>query len=633
MQKNKSFFNLIKTKYNEFILKKFAQPQEILAYLAQLTKNHYQKINLKRQGLKDIKQSKLNIDYFKSSNKMFCAFYQSEQESFTISKSEYKKIINWLIETWNNIDVTNTNCSTNDILVQIIQSIAKNISPGPYIDLALGTGKLMENMPLTKIDARNPIPLGNRIYHRINDIDSYNYGFDIDPNSLYIADALLNYEEETPKVKINFDNYSQNNSIRNVYKNLRFKEWQNKYPVFMFDPPMGTKNIQENPANWKKENTYLKIFDNTNSNESSSDILFLMNYLINGQNNSYFIGLFPISVLNNSTQKYQNLRQYLIKNNLNYVITYDSSLLSRFVVLVGTKDKEKLNDNLEVINILNSHGIKELENIFNAKTNSEYKNILLTNIERKNFNNSFDITIPNKIKESNKEKEKLPAKILSSLILKNERELLKLSQSIYEYLLETDLPESDDINIEKKEDILWFNIAENIEQIPDAKKLNQIYNYTKYISNNSRQLILENIQDSNLKNIFSNLLYLYKQARFDPKTHIINFEQEITKKLKVRKDYFVRQFSPLYNKTGFIPFLQTNSIYKDLYETFCEYWILGENNIENFRKNYNKSQISLAIKVLVEVGLLKPIDSKEILKDDLYIYNSYRPLINFMEEK
>ena len=168
---------------------------------------------------------------------------------------------------------------------------------------------------------------------------------------------------------------------------------------------------------------------------------------------------------------------------------------------------------------------------------------------------------------------------------------------------------------------------------PEAKILNQIKNYISISSNiNFGKLNTDEIKEDNLKNIFVILLELYKQSRFDPKTLQINIEQTLDNRYRVRKDYFVRQFADLYLKDSFVPFLN-NQIYKDVYNAYCEYWILDENNIDVLRSNHPKQEIILAVKLLSELGLLKKVINPNTKKDDLYIYNTYRPKINFMEDK
>ena len=64
-----------------------------------------------------------------------------------------------------------------------------------------------------------------------------------------------------------------------------------------------------------------------------SEILFLMNFLVNAKNNDYFIGLFPENILNKNSYEYNNIRKYLIEHSLICVIR----VLTGHVLLIGQK--------------------------------------------------------------------------------------------------------------------------------------------------------------------------------------------------------------------------------------------------------------------------------------------------------
>ena len=242
--------------------------------------------------------------------------------------------------------------------------------------------------------------------------------------------------------------------------------------------------------------------------------------------------------------------------------------------------------------------------------------------------------MPSRILDKNKIKKVLPLKTLTTQILENEKVILELAYRINNLVQDTNLQENQsDIDYnDNKDNIFWFEEEVHINT-PEAKILNQIKNYISISSNiNFGKLNTDEIKEDNLKNIFVILLELYKQSRFDPKTLQINIEQTLDNRYRVRKDYFVRQFADLYLKDSFVPFLN-NQIYKDVYNAYCEYWILDENNIDVLRSNHPKQEIILAVKLLSELGLLKKVINPNTKKDDLYIYNTYRPKINFMEDK
>ena len=65
-----------------------------------------------------------------------------------------------------------------------------------------------------------------------------------------------------------------------------------------------------------------KIWQKTNILESKkpvklqSELLFLLSFLINADNNDYFIGLFPENILTKNNKDYISIRKYLVKNSL-----------------------------------------------------------------------------------------------------------------------------------------------------------------------------------------------------------------------------------------------------------------------------------------------------------------------------
>lgn len=634
MAPKKNFLTYIQQKYREFIAKKLAGQNEIIAFLAQIAKYHYLKTSIEKKSIHDIK----NIDtirndeklqeFFKKYKNMFYSFYQDQQEEIILNNNLYKKTIDWLIEQWNDIDPTNTNKSTNSNLVKIIQTIAKKLSKGPYIDLALGTGRLLENFKLnqTEVDGA-AVPLGNNVLKTKTPVDLYNYGFDIDDNALYLADALLNYKNKD--VILNFGNNKDNNSIRNVYKSLKYKEWEKEYPVFMFDPPLGTKSIQAHPAEWKNKKEYLDIFKNNSSNDSTSDVLFLANYLFNAPEKSYFIGIFPESVLNNNTKEYPNLRKYLIQNNLNYVISYDRPDSSRLVILVGTKDKTKLNENILLIKIFNQQGINGLSTGIDTKISDD--NVAITEALRTSFDIPyFNIQLPSKIKFTATVVKQLSSKELVEKIFQEEKYLLRCSYRIRKFISEN-IEEEKETNQKVEPKDYWFQkdksnqglICKNTFAYINNELDNYRYNFSK---------IDKDIQDDNLKNFLSQFYIFYQNNRFNLKTGELDFAQAIkNKKNSYNTDKFILYFTDYYENKNMPNFFK-NTIYTKIYRTYCEYWILNKNTVSSEKGcKYLNSELSNAVKILTELGLLKKSNLSKITKDEYYIFNCYRPIFKYID--
>lgn len=625
MAPKKTFLTYTQQKYKEFIAKKLAGQNEIIAFLAQLAKYHYQKTNIEKKNIGEIKENKLLSTFLNAHNNMFYSFYQDQKEEIDLSDNLYKKTIDWLIDEWNNIDPTNTNHSTNNSLVQIIQTITQKLSKGPYIDLALGTGRLLENLKLKQTEIEGTaIPIGNSILKTKTSVDLYNYGFDIDDNALYLADALLNYKNKD--VILNFGNYKDNNSIRNVYKSLKFKELEKEYPVFMFDPPLGTKSIQAHPAEWRNKKEYSEIFKNNSSKDSTSDVLFLANYLFNAPEKSYFIGIFPESILNNNTKEYPNLRKYLIQNNLNYVILYDRPDSSRLVILVGTKDSTKLDENISLIKIFNQKGINNLSSEITTKISDD--NIAITEAPRESFDIPYyNVQLPVKMKISVTAVKKHSVKELSDIIYEKEKDIFRYFYRIRKCV---------------NENIFEDNIIQDeqppIDQVPWYKDSSSpIAQCLRFFSNSSDKIpqlrFIENFESYNcnmVKIYFANLLKLYNDSRLDIEHETINCEEEI-KNIVVKENNYIEkliQYKWLYT----IPPFLTNSLYDDIYKAYCQYWLEADiEKISELREKYSKAEISSGVKLLSNVGILKKFPYGQIVKDDFYIYNLYRPSFKFFD--
>ena len=633
MATKKTFLTYIQQKYREFIAKKLASQNEIIAFLAQIAKYHYLKTSIEKKSIHDIK----NIDtirndeklqeFFKKYKNMFDSFYQNQQEEIALGDNLYKKTIDWLIEEWNNIDPTNTNKSTNSNLVKIIQAVAKKLSNGPYIDLAVGTGRLLENFKLnqTKVDGA-AVPIGNSVLKTKTSVDLYNYGFDIDDNALYLADALLNYRDKNPYVKLNFGGYKFNNSIRNVYQSLKFKEWEKEYPVFMFDPPLGTKSIQARPAEWKNINDYREIFGNAENSDSTTDILFLANYLFNAHKKSYFIGIFPESILNNNTKEYPNLRKYLIQKNLNYVISYDRPDSSRLVILAGTKDKTKLNKNILSIKIFNQQGINNLSTEIDKKNSDD--NVAITEAPRNSFSFPYNIQLPSKIKFTATVVKQLSSKELAKEIFQKEKDLFRYSYRIRKFInenIENEIKQEE----QPKDKEPWFKNSEN----SIAKDLVFFTNYSTFNQELSIGYInnLTSNDYTNIKNYFTSLRNLYNNSRLDVEHESINFAEGIKENNNEKREDFIEKLTK-YKWIYTIPPFLKNKMYKDIYKAYCKYWLLNQKEeITGIMNQYSKSEISSGVKLLYNIGILKKLPFEQILKNDLYIYNLYRPSFKFFD--
>ncbi len=643
---------IIEQKFIQFVQTKEASPQEVLALLAQFAKNFYIKLFKKDTSLDIIKKEGLKKLNIPNSDLMAKEIFEELEKNkvSNISKKQYLNTINWIIEQWNELDTSNTSKSTNSLYVKIIQNTAKQLSEGPYIDLAIGTGRILENLGnlVKPMKSGMGIPLGTRVIQSIQDTFFLNYGFDLDVNVKYIADALLNYEEET--VKINLGTKEDDDSIKNVYNILNFKEWEETQPVFIFDPPLGVKSVQQRPLEWQKLNlkNYNNIFGPNNQSEyeeSTTDVLFLANYLLNAPKKSFFIGLFPERFLNNENKEYPALRRYLVENSLRYVISIESGL----TILVGEKsNKSELPPNILVIKIKKTITDDKLNEVISNIDNKEEIVKLNAGVifyERKNLLKHTNCIINLPSLPINKEiKELVPSLTLINNIWDIEKDLIIKVHNIKKQIeiIPSLQDEKNKIEEKKVESIqpivseqLWFEIAEK-EGDQTATILNYLQNFISVqITSNCQNMIsildLEKIKKFYKENVhkfpdfFEHLNYLYSKNRFDLKTFEINFNKEIQNMPKNQPNEFYNTMKNLTHNSDQLLQIVTNEIYINIYDIFCKYWFLKHNNIKDLEHKYTNSEITLAIKVLKEFGLIIETPTTNISKTSTYIYDVNRP--------
>ena len=118
--------------------------------------------------------------------------------------------------------------------------------------------------------------------------------------------------------------------------------------------------------------------------------------------------------------------------------------------------------------------------------------------------------------------------------------------------------------------------------------------------------------------------------RLDIQQETINFEEEIKNNKKENENY-IEQLIKYHWLYKIPPFLK-NELYNDIYKAYCKYWLLNEKEgIEYIRTKYSKSDISSGVKLLHNIGILKKFPYEQTIKNDLYIYNLYRPSFKFFD--
>ena len=211
---------------------------------------------------------------------------QYSQEYSKFSKKEIKNVLKNLINNKSEL-LQSSSRKTNTNTKQLISSIAKNLPYKNYIDLAIGTGSLLD------------------------DLNGKLYGIDVNPKLVVVAKIYLFFCEK----EIDFDSFQMDS-------NIRIGDAITEYPmskannIVLFDPPMGDYRKYPQLEEWQKTN----ILESKKPVKLQSELLFLLSFLINADNNDYFIGLFPENILTKNNKDYISIRKYLVKNSLIAVI-------------------------------------------------------------------------------------------------------------------------------------------------------------------------------------------------------------------------------------------------------------------------------------------------------------------------
>lgn len=511
------------------LYRKGVTKQDAIAFLAFILRRSF---TIKDQYLEDSLDYVNDeiIDDFKTKT-ILDIFYSELEILNTINENKFldknliKKELRKLIVEWSE-EVIPEKKITPENIVKIMQSIAKNLSKNikdtKFIDLAVGTGSLLENLQ------------GNVT------------GFDIDGKSIYISGGYLYFSNE----------YDIDTLQRDVITNFKgIFEYSSELSIFLFDPPMG--DSRDIPFIWKGKN-YAEIIGEKTT-KLSSELLFLVNYLLYKHKNSYCIGLFPSSILFKSSKEYTSLREYIIEKFLCMIIEVSYSNSTGKIILVGTNDKEKLKDNVPIVNLTKEISNEELndfiEDILDEKNSSEEHLKKYESFAMIKFNNRPDLSKSNTIETPKKsiETKKLdPPEDIISRISNIEDELKSEILNLMPFIKTTS---KENVVIEEKKDDLTIWIQEN--EISDDIKIilenksfisktekEKIYNYIFYKNNDQNmydyidgiKLLFEsNLLSEDYENFFEIDLDKYNNEKnsndFSEFFHPKKFDKNIEKAL------------------------------------------------------------------------------------------------------
>lgn len=558
---------------------------------------------------------------------------KSYEEFATFSKTDIKNAIENLLQDKCQM-LQASSRQTDSFTQRVITKIAKLLnSKGPYIDLAVGTGSLLK------------------------DFDVEVCGDDINPKMVVIARCYLYFYLKD----VTYESLKNDIRLQDSIETFDYSGYKNA--VILFDPPMGDFRLYPKDEKWQNTGIFNKI-----PLKLQSEILFLINFLINAKNNDYFIGLFPENILNKNSYEYNYIRKYLIENSLICVIR----VLTGHVLLIGQKklDVKKYPD-ISVIRIQQPLNSEQLDFItkeiikgknmnyspyFSIKPSDVDGNIIKNYDSIENYNkdfrsityaiykrndllkNNFAINLPEKLtyEDLQKKTQDTPQALLKK-INDNEEEIKIKFQQINAIVSQIQNKEEAQYKFEP-----WFN-NNKTDIINNALS----YFYSKYYFNSLTEDNIESwfdfqIRDNVLSENFTNLKILFESRRvilLKNKVKIYFGENKDNLQKDINWMEFYNLFDPLKDKDLKCIFELTNNDknIKLIFENLCHYWMLDKNEDNTLlkQKEFPIKEFTRCLKVLESLGLVifdkRKVYTSEEEHSEIDLYKRFIPNIKYID--
>ena len=568
-----------------------------------------------------------------------------------LSKEKYSQALIPILERWakqaeKSLNPTNKSCK--NIITMFANEILSSEEKKIVFDPAIGSGYLLFDINTNLI-----------------------IGQDINKRLAKYAENLLSLKKDNVKIenKNSIEIVTVPHNIKvstNIYdtKNKKIADvcfhniWDNT-GLFIFDPPIGKK--MRKPLDW--ENKHIdKIIGTSNNNLISSELIFLINFILYAQSGSYSICKMPNSLLSSRQKDLDTLRGYLIDNDILVAGIKDNN----YIILILNKLAEKNNRNIVLLNS------KDL-------TSEVIKNIVHNNIEGLNSNwihNKNDLLddlsgniIPIENLEYSQKEIKSPAFCYNKIIL-NEKDIAKklkiindklcehniiyltteessileetISQkensSTIEYVIESDnVSEGKNTPIESSYIEHWFSDEQN-ETSELAKAIRYLYPYMENLEYNvdkhqTSLFLTRNHLTGDIKALFNYIRVLYDNKKIrKTKVKIGNkYENKIILEIKLepQNDNFdikgsylslvnpIVYFTKEYRKAYYL----LSKEQKLLYIKLCQHWFdNGKTNENELFVNYSYADLSRNLRTFNDLGLVI-YDNENTNK-----YDEYRPI-------
>lgn len=566
------------------------------------------------------------------------------QYRFNNKKDAWETEFKELITVWQ-MQVPKDKLITDEFTATIMRSFASELmAEGPFIDITVGTGRLLQGLKNI-------------------------YGQDIDFKLRAIAETYLClHNGEHIKLKTN-------DSIEDVYNDTYSHKG-----VYIFDPPIGKR--QKKPNNWSSLNAS-KILGNSDRTTNNTEIIILVNFLLKAPIEAHFICKFSSSFLTTRDKESDELRKYLIENNLLCVIKNPDG----FITLVGSNDTKK-KEHIVALNLnkktIQDNRMEEIANLIINESNIDDLVGFLEKIinrqsfiiyERKSLINELKGNIINFPATAFEEKTYENPIVYFNQLIKNEKKIIIKLQEIKDHFIELglnkvmsiedisivgDIPKEiepqliakekeEDKKIETSpdssvEDIYWFLNKKNSEN-PVSEALSEIYPNLTELNDNMQQGVLflkqTYIDRDKYKTFFNYLKITFDDRRVDLFSNIdidegmrniiqVNIKQNIGV-LSSKKVYHEFIMPVNFQKQGeiSIPLSLLSKKQQEIYINLCAYWFdYKAFNLNNFDK-YTNSELFLAFNTMYELGLIVHLNGNN---NYIELYDEYRPFHPLIEE-
>lgn len=535
---------------------------------------------------------------------------------YKVQRSIIKNAIEKLIDEKSQLLQT-SNRKTASFTQKVITKVAnKLVEKGNYIDLAVGTGSLLK------------------------DFQGELYGIDVNPKMVIIARIYLFFCGRYKKLVNNHwdANITQADTIDDY---ISYKKDNNN--IIIFDPPMGDFRQYPIYDEWQQSN----ILNGKKPLKLQSELLFLLSFLINADNNDYFIGLFPENILTKNNKDYISIRKYLVENSLIAVI----KVLEAHVLLIG---KKKLNTDKykeipviriqsilseEQLDFISSELIKGEDFDFECD-NKDFRSITRVVYNRKDFKDNYIINLPLKIsyEDTYKNQIKSPKELLNSLQEK-ENTIKSLMQNLSENIANTELYSED---TEKDREPLWFEKYDKKQDPELINSLNYFYKIGYQLDSNNINdyhdfQIRENINADSYKNLRT--LYQDGRVKLSKNKAKIYFGKD--EKLKIKKidlSEFYKSFEPLQepNVSKILDMVAADNNIRLVFEDLCKYYMLDQNEDDTLlkQKKFPIKEFTRCLKVLENLGLIifnkRKVLTSEQGHSDVDLYRRSFPNIKYL---